>query len=94
MIDLCLDNNHLIRGNLLLTRFNKRHMKRTIVMMIAIMLAAQIPVVKELLARGAARLYTAAKYPGQTITFKHFEYKPYFGNYIISYICKRQMLCI
>ncbi|MGQ8875425.1 hypothetical protein [Paenibacillus sp. TSA_86.1] len=68
-----------------MTRFLKRHMKRAIIVLIVFFLAAQIPVVKELLARGATTLYVAVKYPDQTITFEHFEYEPHFGDYIITY---------
>lgn len=68
-----------------LTRIIKRHLKRAIIILIVIMLLAQVPVMKKLLARGTAALYTTAKYPGQTITFDHLEYEPHFGNYIISY---------
>ncbi|KAA8783012.1 hypothetical protein EC604_04025 [Paenibacillus amylolyticus] len=68
-----------------MTHFLKRYMKHAIVALIVIMLTAQIPLVKELLARGATTLYVAAKYPDQTVTFAHFEYQPHFGDYIISY---------
>lgn len=68
-----------------MTRFLKRHMKRAIIVLIVFLLAAQIPLVKEVLARGATTLYVAVKYPAQTITFEHFEYEPHFGDYIISY---------
>ncbi|MBB6023004.1 hypothetical protein HNR77_004103 [Paenibacillus sp. JGP012] len=72
-----------------MTRFLQRYMKRTIVVLIVVMLSAQVPAVKELLARGAAALYVAAKYPGQTVTFEHFEYEPHFGDYIISYTSQK-----
>ncbi|WP_434752804.1 hypothetical protein [Paenibacillus amylolyticus] len=68
-----------------MNRFLKRHMKLAIIVLIVFLLAAQIPVVKELLARGATTLYVAVKYPDQTITFEHFEYEPHFGDYTVSY---------
>lgn len=77
-------------GDLLLTHFLQRYMKHIIAILIAVMLAAQIPVVKELLARGVATLYVAAKYPGQTVTFEHFEYEPHFGDYIISFAAQKR----
>ncbi|PZT57014.1 hypothetical protein [Paenibacillus silvae] len=72
-----------------MTRFLRRYMKRTIAILIAVMLAAQVPAVKELLARGAATLYVAAKYPGQTVKFEYFAYEPHFGDYIISYTSQK-----
>lgn len=68
-----------------MTCFLKRYLKRVIIVLIVFLLAAQIPLVKGLLAREATTLYVAVKYPDQTITFEHFEYEPHFGDYIISY---------
>ncbi|WP_145415083.1 hypothetical protein [Paenibacillus xylanexedens] len=71
-----------------MTRFLKRYMKRAIIVLIVFLLAAQIPLVKELLARGATTLYVAVKYPDQTITFEHLNMSRTLGN--ISFLIGRQ----
>lgn len=59
--------------------------KRILIFLVAIMLLAQIPVLKETLARGVTALYVKIKYPEHSFRFKDFIYESHFGNYIISY---------
>lgn len=59
--------------------------KRILIFLVAIMLLAQIPVLKETLARGVTALYVKIKYPEHSFQFKDFIYESHFGNYIISY---------
>lgn len=49
------------------------------------MLLAQIPMLKETLARGVTTLYVKIKYPEHSFQFQDFNYVSHFGNYIISY---------
>lgn len=49
------------------------------------MLLAQIPMLKETLARGVTTLYVNIKYPERSFQFRDFIYESHFGNYFISY---------
>lgn len=59
--------------------------KRILIFLVAIMLLAQIPMLKETLARGVTTLYVKIKCPEHSFQFQDFNYESHFGNYIISY---------
>lgn len=56
------------------------------------MLLAQIPMLKETLARGVTTLYMKIKYPEHSFQFQNFIYESHFGNYIISYTDQDEQL--
>jgi hypothetical protein len=49
------------------------------------MLLAQIPMLKETLARGVTTLYVSMKYPEHSFQYRNFIYESHFGGYFISY---------
>lgn len=53
--------------------------------LIAIMLLAQFPMLKETFARGVTTLYVKIKYPERSFQYRDFIYESHFGSYIISY---------
>jgi hypothetical protein len=49
------------------------------------MLLAQIPMLKETLAREVTTLYVNIKYPEHSFQYRNFIYESHFGGYFISY---------
>lgn|GEM_PF-2668388 len=75
-------------GGIHLTRLAKR----TAIVLVAIILLAQIPMLKTTFARGATMIYVNIKYPERSFQYRDFIYESHFGSYLISYADQNEQL--